>query len=273
MRIATLSEIQSFNSLALSDLFVMRQWWREGQTFTMAGPRTRSAFIYTSGCSITVREQGRESLCVPLGAILYIPEGSVYSLEFKERTERHATVLIEFSLKAEDKILLANRMTVIERAPDVSIVDSMERIVSEFSKPERNYFEIKSKIFKLLSLLCKRENQILISERSPSIERGIRYLESDDAQSLSLDEVAKMCFVTPAYFRRAFRKYAGMSPIEYRNKRKIERAKELLDSTELSVADVSDTLGYDNPSYFCRVFKREVGFTPTFYRSKNSIEK
>ena len=137
----------------------------------------------------------------------------------------------------------------------------------------RNYFEIKSSLFKLLSVLCIRESQSIISENFLSIERGIKYLENDDEQRLSLDEVAKLCFVTPAYFRRAFRKSSGMSPLEYRNKRKIERAKELLDSTELSIADVADALGYENPSYFCRVFKRDVGVAPTLYRSISSIEK
>ena len=48
---------------------------------------------------------------------------------------------------------------------------------------------------------------------------------------------------------------------------------ELLDSTELSIADVADALGYENPSYFCRVFKRDVGVAPTLYRSISSIEK
>lgn len=273
MRVLALGEILGSDSITVSDLFAMRQWWREGATFTMSEPRLRSALLYAVGCDILATERGREPLRAPRGALLYVPEGSVYSLRFENRTDDHATVLIELSLDDPQRVILSDKITVLDYNPDAAITDLIERIATEFSRPERNYFEIKSRIFKLLSLLYRRESQSLISERFSSIERGIRYLESDDEQKLSLDEVAAMCFVTPAYFRRTFRKYAGTSPIEYRNRRKAERARELLDSTELSIGEISDILGYESPSYFCRAFKREVGTTPTMYRTHRSIEK
>ena len=48
-----------------------------------------------------------------------------------------------------------------------------------------------------------------------------------------------MCYVTPAYFRRLFRKYAGVSPAEYRTARRVERAKELLRTSSLSVSAIA----------------------------------
>ena len=91
------------------------------------------------------------------------------------------------------------------------------------------------------------------------IEKGIEYLQKDDKQELTIEEIAKMCFVTSAYFRRLFREYSGMSPSEYRTRMKIERAKCLMTYSNLSVADLSSLLGYNDPSYFCRVFKRDRG--------------
>jgi two-component system response regulator YesN len=77
-----------------------------------------------------------------------------------------------------------------------------------------------------------------------------------------------MCFVTPAYFRRLFREYSGMSPSEYRTFRRIERAKDVMERAELSVEALSELLGYSDPSYFCRVFKKETGMSPSEYQKK-----
>ncbi|MNJ04139.1 Arabinose operon regulatory protein [compost metagenome] len=48
---------------------------------------------------------------------------------------------------------------------------------------------------------------------------------------------------------------------------KVDRAKELLDQTNLSVAKIGETLGYDNHSYFIKMFRTVAGTTPQEYRS------
>ena len=103
------------------------------------------------------------------------------------------------------------------------------------------------------------------THQKPSAPQGTT-LQKDEKQTLSIEEIAKLCFVTPAYFRRIFREYSGMSPTEYRMRMKIERAKDLMERSEYSVAELSELLGYNDPSYFCRVFKKVTGMNPTDYR-------
>jgi two-component system response regulator YesN len=57
-----------------------------------------------------------------------------------------------------------------------------------------------------------------------------------------------------------------MSPTEYRTQMKIERAKDLMERGEYSVAELSDVLGFNDPSYFWRVFKKVTGMNPTDYQ-------
>lgn len=69
------------------------------------------------------------------------------------------------------------------------------------------------------------------------------------------------------HFCRIFKKYTGYRPVEYSNLVRIQKAKSLLKSTDLSISDVSSEMGFSNPSYFTSVFKKCVGMTPSEYRN------
>ena len=58
--------------------------------------------------------------------------------------------------------------------------------------------------------------------------------------------------------------------MQYFTERKIEEAKKLLRSTDLSVTEISDRLGYDTSGYFCRQFKLRTGETPLKYKKRTS---
>jgi AraC-like DNA-binding protein len=71
-------------------------------------------------------------------------------------------------------------------------------------------------------------------------------------------------------FRKEFRARMGVSPGDYRIRRRIDRARELLTSTTQSVKEIAYELGYPNPSVFSLQFKREVGRSPEHYRSRGN---
>ena len=276
MRTRTLSELSFTNDIRISSLFVMKQRWREGHTFAMRAPRRQSAFLWFCGASGCFRTKKGDVVNAAKGALVYIPEGSVYTLTFSACTDEVSTILIEFCPEtAGEPFVLSPAVRVLEEGPiDSAAASLITRMAGAFSMPERPYLSLLGDFFSLLSLLASASERRRISRRGLStIEAGIRYLQTDEKQALSLDEVAAMCFVTPAYFRRLFRKYAGVSPAEYRTKRRMTRAVELLTGSTLSIAEIAEQLGYESPSYFCRVFKREMGVPPTRYKQKDSIEK
>ena len=276
MKTLSLKDLSFTNDTRVSSLFVMKQSWREGHTFAMRNPRRQSAFLWFCGASGSFRTQDGATLFAPKGSFVYIPEGSVYTLTFTECTEQISTILIELRLSSGgEPFVLFPTVRLLEEAPvDPEVIEVISRMESAFSMPERPYLSLMSDLYRLLSLLASAYDRRRISARGFStIEAGIRYLQTDEKQALSLDEVAAMCYVTPAYFRRLFRKYAGVSPAEYRARRRVARAKELLRTSTLSVAAVSELLGYETPSYFCRVFKQRTGVSPATYQKKSSIEK
>lgn len=71
-------------------------------------------------------------------------------------------------------------------------------------------------------------------------------------------------------FNRRFRAATGYSPIEYVQTLRIEEAKQLLETSEMKIDDISDEIGYANPSYFRKLFKRRTGISPARYRQRFS---
>lgn len=69
-----------------------------------------------------------------------------------------------------------------------------------------------------------------------------------------------------AHVCRVFRNAYGITPVGYVNSLRLERARMLILDTQLSIAEISKRVGYDNPAYFGRLFRKNAGRTPRQYR-------
>jgi AraC-like DNA-binding protein len=86
------------------------------------------------------------------------------------------------------------------------------------------------------------------------------------AEPLDVAAIARAAHASPAHFSRSFRDAFGETPHQYLLTRRMERAKHLLRSTNLSVTEVSLEVGFRSLGSFSATFKRSVGVTPTRYR-------
>ena len=96
------------------------------------------------------------------------------------------------------------------------------------------------------------------------LRRVTEKLES--MQDISLADLAAAANLSPFHFARAFKQTTGLPPHHYQLMRRIERAKELLTKTRLSVTEVALGVGYGSSQTLARVFRKEVGTTPIEYR-------
>ncbi len=272
MKIIDMIELSECEDIKINSVFAINQRWTSGSVFVMKNPRPQSAFLWFRGASGAFIPRGGEMIEVPRGALVYIPESAQYEVRFFECTEEVSTVLVEFRLFDDESFVLSDGIRIIyDCTEDVRITVLLERLVYEYSLPSKSRLKLKRDIFGLLSYIFDEESKKRIDVKGlKTIEKGIEYLQKDEKQELSIEEIARTCFVTPSYFRRLFREYAGISPQEYRISRKIERAKELIERSDISVDELSKTLGYNDPSYFCRAFKKMTGLTPTEYKKRFS---
>ena len=94
-------------------------------------------------------------------------------------------------------------------------------------------------------------------------------MEENVSQECSIGQIARMCNVSEIYFRRLFKEYSGLSPMEYRLKRRIERAKNYLAYEDMSVAEIAELLGFVDTAYFCKQFKAYTGVTPLGFKRES----
>ena len=102
---------------------------------------------------------------------------------------------------------------------------------------------------------------------SPYVNKGIlapvyEYIEKNIFDDLSLSCVASACNISANYLSRLFSKFNDTTFSNYVNQKKIEYAKKLLISTDMSVNEIASHFGYNDCSYFIKVFKKEVETLP-----------
>lgn len=99
------------------------------------------------------------------------------------------------------------------------------------------------------------------------IAPALASINSDCTNKLTVDDYAKLCNLSTSYFTHIFTKSTGFSPMEYKQMQRINIAKNLLSTTNLSVKEISTIIGFKDPLYFGRCFKQSTGYTPTGYRA------
>jgi AraC family transcriptional regulator len=97
--------------------------------------------------------------------------------------------------------------------------------------------------------------------------RGIQELiESRLDADLTLQELAAEIGYSRSHFLRMFRATTGMTPHRYVLKRRLERARHLLEHVDLNIAEVAIMCGFSSQAHLTLAFRKEYGITPTEYR-------
>ncbi|AFH59819.2 AraC family transcriptional regulator [Paenibacillus caseinilyticus] len=99
------------------------------------------------------------------------------------------------------------------------------------------------------------------------LDRAKSYIRERFTEELSLEEVADHVHLNPHYLSKIFKQGTGETFIDFVTRLRIDKAKALMASQQLSLKEVCFEVGYKDPNYFSRVFKKVTGVTPTEYRS------
>ena len=132
-----------------------------------------------------------------------------------------------------------------------------------------NYEEFGTCIDNLkISLFERRVSSAAEPEKQE--ERAItgitRYLQENMAEEISLSVLAEQFHLNPQYISQLFKSEIGVNFLVYLTNIRMEKAKKLLLSTALSIAEVAEQSGYGDYRVFTKVFKKSEGITPSQYR-------
>jgi AraC family transcriptional regulator len=102
------------------------------------------------------------------------------------------------------------------------------------------------------------------------LKQVLDYIEAHLDQQTHLSDLAQTALMSPFYFARLFKNSMGVSPHQYVTMRRIERSKELLRRSDISIFEVGVRVGYLDPKHFRVLFRREVGISPSEFRASKS---
>lgn len=94
----------------------------------------------------------------------------------------------------------------------------------------------------------------------------LEFIDENLANDLSVEEIAQAVAISPFHFSRAFKQSTGHPPHRFVLRRRVERAKDLLRSSDLSLVEVALAMGFASQAHFSTVFRRCSGLSPKKYR-------
>lgn len=98
------------------------------------------------------------------------------------------------------------------------------------------------------------------------MEKTVDYFNEFFSHDICIEDYAKKQHMSVCWFIHNFKCYMGMTPKQYITSIRINKAKELLKSTDYSIEEIGTLVGYENPLYFSRIFKKVIGCAPSAYR-------
>lgn len=107
---------------------------------------------------------------------------------------------------------------------------------------------------------------------SLKVERVIEYMRRNIDNKLTLSDLSKLVQLSSAYLSRAFKETTGYSVIEFFNKIKVDKAKELIIEGDKNIKEVAQALGFTDEFYFSRMFKKIEGISPSKFYINNVHE-
>ncbi|MBQ8879648.1 MAG: helix-turn-helix transcriptional regulator [Clostridia bacterium] len=242
--------------------FFVQSYFNNGSEVDfLTKPRVHHGLLYIRGCKLEVFLPSGEVICADRGDLLYLPKGSYYRSMFSEVSDSPPSLLFNFDLERDRKpYTFSNSVVHIESIKNTAISEIFERVMNEHS----TYVGRMADFFGILRLLCEnslRGQRILAGKHSP-VAPAIEYIELHSKEDIPIRLLAERCHLSESFFRKKFVDALGMSPKEYCLKKRLERAKLLIETGELNVSEVSYLLNFSSPSYFSRIFKKKFGVSP-----------
>ena len=101
-----------------------------------------------------------------------------------------------------------------------------------------------------------------------TISNARHYIDEHLAEDISVSSIAESLYITPNYFSRLFKRITGEGCNEYIVRKRIEKAKSLLETTSIKTGKIAMMVGYRDTNYFSLAFKKHTGKSPTKYREE-----
>lgn len=204
------------------------------------------------------------------GEILVIPPRTRY--EIRCEGEHIYFLCVHFTGHNAEELLAENG---IEIFPARNKIDQNNHLPTRF----KTLFEAfaKNDEFRARELVCLLERLLIEAGRAKqkfsgstfAFSKSIRYINENYTENIKIPDLAQMEAMCLTAYNKRFKSQLGISPSKYIIALRMRMAMEMLETSSLSIKEISATCGYNNFNFFARAFKKFTGLSPTEYKKQN----
>jgi AraC-like DNA-binding protein/mannose-6-phosphate isomerase-like protein (cupin superfamily) len=241
------------------------QIWKTERYSYQSTARPDHGFLYLAKGRITYTFADGVIEMKP-GDIIYLPKNSNYDVTFGVQCGTVEDMLINFDVVGEKPFG--------EICNPVCVLNDRSGGLEHYFRDVVNAYYEKGKSFLTSMLLyrCLHELQEIIrigteNEENVWIRKAAMMLTEEP--EMTIEGICEKLHTSRSIFQKRFKAFLGVTPAAYRIEKRIEKAKLLLETTDIPIKEIVIQLGFYDLAYFYKVFERYTSLTPRQYREKN----
>lgn len=199
------------------------------------------------------------------GDLIFVPEGIRYSSCWAGNPKIRFVNIHFRMLAPASPVFRSMRIRKIEQVGE-NIQNSFRKMMDiqlsqdvEQMTAIAEFYSLCSRIYPLISDSCN----LMIP---PALQRGMEYINENFCTVSRVSEISKACYLSESHLYHMFQEYLGTSPVAYLNSLRIQKAMELLITTDKTIEEIAAELGFHSGYYFRKTFKSVTGVLPSKYR-------
>ena len=194
-----------------------------------------------------------------------------------------SSIEVKFHVNDSEMIEQLNNLNVKLQSPDEEFKLKLEGLLEEAVMKTEYYKEMinigatgimlellrgtqsKTKIVRMKNFVLN-ENSKVSNKSTKELKRVLEYINNNYVEEITLKNLSDVANLNPAYLCKQFTKVYNISPIQYVNNLRIEKSKELITYSDLSITEISVAVGFRSIHYFSRYFKKKEKMSPVEYK-------
>ncbi|MEK4057144.1 AraC family transcriptional regulator [Paenibacillus sp. FSL F4-0087] len=176
------------------------------------------------------------------------------------------------------ELLLKNRFLFEEKiTEDEFILGSIQKMIREYEEKKEGFelvlrgltYQILTDLIRSYTKKIPEQSEIDIQYRKLNqIKSAIKHMEKHISEKITLDDLSKVSHLSPVHFSRVFKTVSGFPPMDFLNQMRVQKAAQLLITTDKTIIEIALEVGFNDGNYFSRIFKKIKNETPSNFRCK-----
>ena len=177
--------------------------------------------------------------------------------------------LRNLNLVAMEILLCATRGMPVDHQQITSCLQSCETIQKQYCA-QSGLDEMETHLLDALKSFIQLQATSRLPQETDLIRESREFIREHASEDISLKRIADHFYINPTYFSELFKRKTGVKYQDYVTSLRIEKARRLLETTDMNLKQITTAVGYSDLYYFTRVFERETGCKPLDYRAERA---